>query len=121
VHVIPLRQLADRALLDPRVASDRGEQLHPRPHPPTPSMITSPSVITVKWGQIKPSQPPRRVGRWGQIRPSQREGAAARVGPHQTVRPGPTQAVTPRSDRCRLGPRCADNDPRWLRRRAAGR
>jgi len=36
MHVMPVGQLADRALLDPRVASDRGEQLHPRPHPPTP-------------------------------------------------------------------------------------
>ena len=32
VHVILLGQLANRALLNPRVASDRGKQLHPRPH-----------------------------------------------------------------------------------------
>jgi hypothetical protein len=41
VHVIPIRQLPDRALFDPRVASDLGEQLHPRRQPPAPSVITS--------------------------------------------------------------------------------
>jgi hypothetical protein len=33
-------------------------------------VITNPSVITIKWGQIKPSQPPPRVGK---------------VAPNQTV------------------------------------
>jgi len=36
VHVIPVRQLAYRALLDPRIPSDRSEQPHPRPQPLDP-------------------------------------------------------------------------------------
>jgi hypothetical protein len=57
-------------------------------------VITNPSVITIKWGQIKPSQPPRRVGKWGQISPSQRAGNLVLMEPPQTVTVGPTQAVT---------------------------
>ncbi len=66
VHLMPVVQLADRALLDPRIASDRGEQLHP-------------SLITVEWGPFTPSQPPRRVGRWGQVGGSQRRPARCRA------------------------------------------
>jgi hypothetical protein len=95
VHMMLHRQLPDRQPIDPRVASDRGEQLHPRPHHlRPPSVITSRSMITVKRGQIKPSQPPQRVGKWGQIRLSQPSRNVVPVEPLQTVTVGPTQAVT---------------------------
>jgi hypothetical protein len=55
MHVMLRSQLADRQTVDPRVASDRREQLHTRPHPSAPFVITSPSVITLRWGQFKPS------------------------------------------------------------------
>jgi hypothetical protein len=51
-------------------------------------------LLTVRWGQLKPSQPSRRVARWGQIRPSQRHPAASQVGPLQAALPGPNQVVT---------------------------
>lgn len=36
MHPILGSQLTDRQPVNPRVASDRGEQIHLRPHPPTP-------------------------------------------------------------------------------------
>jgi hypothetical protein len=56
-------------------------------------------VITVKWGHIKPSQPPRRVDRWGQIRPSQQRGNLAPVEPLQAVTVGPNQTVTAKAEK----------------------
>ena len=56
-------------------------------------------LLTVRWGQLKPSQPSRRVARWGQIRPSQRHPAASQVGPLQAALPGPNQVVTAKSAR----------------------
>jgi hypothetical protein len=53
-------------------------------------------LLTVRWGQFKPSQPPRRVARWGQIRPSQRHPPPPQAGPLQAALPGPNQAVTAR-------------------------
>jgi len=70
VHVIPVRQLADRALLDPRIPSDRSEQPHPRSHPSTPSVITKP------------------IGDHAQVGPHQAvttAPACQRLGPDQTV------------------------------------
>ena len=81
-------------------AGNRRELLHPRPHSPPPLHLRdhqsrpSGSVITVRWGQFKPSQPPRRVGEWGQIRPSQRHPATTQVAPLRAVPLGPTPAVT---------------------------
>src|SRR6185312_14703421 len=51
-------------------------------------------LLTVRWGQLKPSQPSRRVARRGQIRPSQRHPAASQVGPLQAALPAPNQVVT---------------------------
>jgi hypothetical protein len=48
VHPVLGRKLPNRQPVDPRIASDRGEQLHPRSHPSTPSVITNRLVITVK-------------------------------------------------------------------------
>jgi glutamate--cysteine ligase len=87
-------QLPDRRTINPGIAPDRSEQLHPRLHPPAPSVITNQSVITFRRGQFKPSQPARRVGNWGQIKPSRRRLHAVPVEPLQAVTVGPTQAVT---------------------------
>jgi hypothetical protein len=80
VHMMPLRQRPNRQTLDPLIASDRGEQLHPGLHPAAPLMINNQLLITtVRWGHFRPSQPARRV---------------TKVGPNQTVTPGPNQTVT---------------------------
>src|SRR5215211_28235 len=64
VHPVLGRKLPNRQPLDPRIASDRGEQLHPRSHPSTPSVITNRLVITVKWALQAVTTAPayRRVG-----------------------------------------------------------
>ena len=94
VHPVLGRKLPNRQPLDPRIASDRGEQLHPRSHPSTPSVITNRLVITVKWAtSSRHNRPgvsasgPNQAVTTTSTRPPQ-------VGPLQTVTVGPTQAVT---------------------------
>jgi hypothetical protein len=49
-------------------------------------------MTTVRRGQIKPSQPHRRVDGWGQVKPSSPSRTSGCLGPLQAVTPGPTQA-----------------------------
>ena len=59
--------------------------------PPRPlSMITTRSITTVRWGQIKPSQPAPGVSHQHRRQANQ----PSQVGPDQSVTPGPNQAVT---------------------------
>ena len=76
VHVISVSQLADRALLDPRVAPDRGEQLHPRPH-----HLQAPSVIghDLSWLESRCHRP--KSNTWNRQQPEHIAGG------HDTRRP----------------------------------
>jgi hypothetical protein len=52
-------------------------------------------VITDKWGNFKPSQPPQRVGEWTKSGHHDDDlDTPSQVGPLQTVTVGPNQAVT---------------------------
>jgi Winged helix-turn helix len=99
VHVIPIRQLPNRASFDSRITPDRGEQLHSRPQLSGPFRDhQSVGDHDQARGQFKLSQPPRRVGNWGQIRPSQHGRQVVPVEPPQAGTVGPNQSVT--ASRC---------------------
>ena len=72
--------------------------------------------ITVRWGQFKPSQPPRRVGEWGQIRPSQRHPATTQVAPLRAPSPwGQLRLSQPLIDLIEHGQHPSPPEPRHLR------
>ena len=100
MHTMLVGQRPNRQPINPMIAANHRELLHPEPHPP-PHLRDQQSGLS---GHVSPSggassnrHNHRGVSpRWGQIRPSHQHPAATPAEPLQGVHPGPSQAVTGR-------------------------
>src|SRR5690349_12312275 len=60
---MPLRELADRKPLDPRIPTYISEQIQPRPHPGPSRLQNNQTGTTLRWGNLSLTEPPRHVVR----------------------------------------------------------